>query len=118
LFPPLVRTARRVAEIVRDQPEETLDPDLLRDERERALYEGLQAARRQEVHLEGDDARGRWLAVMSRLAAESERFIDEVLVHDESAAASSGLALLQAVDRVFSREICLGSLRAGGARIV
>jgi glycyl-tRNA synthetase beta subunit len=107
-----------VAEIVRHRPEERLDPDLLQDERERGLYESLQDARREEVRLEGDDARGRWLAAMSRLAAESERFIDEVLVHDEPAMRSNRLALLQATDRLFSSEVRLASLDVGGARTV
>lgn len=103
-----VQAAKRIANIVRDAPEQPLDQELLVDDAEKILfqaYHGLKA------DVDRSEAEGRYEHCLRAIATFSEvldRFFVEVLVMDENLELRNNrIALLQSVQRVLSRTAVL-----------
>lgn len=85
----------RCVRITRDKPAYALNPNLLRDEAEVALFEAYEAG---AALLRKDDTVGAMLTAFENMVPAVTRFFDEVLVMDEDAAIRENrLALLQAI---------------------
>lgn len=103
-FLSLVLSAKRIANIVRDQPEHALDPDLLEETAERDLYLAYEELREEveEAAASGDYERG--LGRTADLAEVLDRFFVEVLVMaDDDKLRRNRIALLQSIQRVLDR---------------
>jgi len=92
---PILDSFARCVRITRDQPRYSLNPELLREEAEIALFEAYEAA---AALLGPRDNVGAMLAAFETMIPAVTRFFDEVLVMDEDAALRENrLALLQAI---------------------
>ncbi len=110
-FPRVVQVAARLVAVLGESPEGRVDSDLLREPAERELWNRLRSSRDAIARaLEQGESR-RWLRAMSALTESLERFLSEVLVRDEQEdLRHNRLALLQAVHRVYCRQVRLAEL--------
>ncbi len=103
-FLSLVLAAKRIANIVKDAPRETLVESALAEPAERALYA---AFRRVEAEVERAAEQGeheRCLERTAELAGDLDRFFVEVMVMvDDELLRRNRIALLQAIERVANR---------------
>ncbi|MEM7482070.1 MAG: glycine--tRNA ligase subunit beta [Acidobacteriota bacterium] len=103
-FLSVVLAAKRIANIVKDHNEYSLDPEVFAEDAERDLHDAFQALRSQieEAAAAGEYERG--LRRIADLAEVLDRFFVEVLVMDEDRdRRRNRIALLQAIHRVISR---------------
>lgn len=110
-FLSVVLSAKRIANIVREQPAATLDPAGLAAPAELRLaaLAGELDRETREADEAGEFARG--LAAVARLAPALESFFDEVMVLDPDAAKRANrVALLQAISRSVGRLADLSEL--------
>jgi glycyl-tRNA synthetase beta chain len=109
----LVATARRLAGILDRAAEATIDAGLLVDPAEEDLYAQLQRTDADARRLLAEGRYEQWLVEMEKLNAAVERFLAEVLVHDEvERIRANRLALLQSAQRLYTREVRLAELGA------
>lgn len=103
-FLPVVLSAKRIANIVKDAPEQTLRDDLLVERAETDLHDAFQELK---VATERAEAEGDFVACLRLIAGFADaldRFFVEVLVMDENAELKNNrIALLQSIQRVLSR---------------
>ena len=103
-FLSVVLAAKRIANIIKDSPDQTLDETLFREQAERDLYEAAQTMR---AEVEAAEAAGEYESCFRRiadLAEVLERFFVEVLVMDENRQLRfNRIALLQSIQRILSR---------------
>jgi glycyl-tRNA synthetase beta chain len=110
-FVDVVVTARRLLEILGDSAEHALDPTLLVEEAEKDLFVLFQKLRGEIDRCLSDGRWERWLRLVRELAAAAERFVTEVLIHDDNERLRANrLALLQGVHRLLSRRVRLAAL--------
>jgi glycyl-tRNA synthetase beta chain len=104
-------SAKRIANILRDQPAAELDAELLEEEAEVELH---RAAAELAEKADAAVAAGDHLAALSHvaeLAPALDRFFDEVMVMaEDEALRRNRLALLRSIDRVISRTAHLSEL--------
>lgn len=103
-FSSLVQAAKRIANILRDSPEHSLQEGLLSEPAEKELFTGLEQAREVIEKAVAEQQYVEALRRMAALARRLDRFFKEVLVMDEDdSLRHNRLALLQATRRVFWR---------------
>jgi glycyl-tRNA synthetase beta chain len=107
-FEPLAAAFKRVANIVRKAPSELdradVDPALLQETAERALYDGAESLRGVMVEHLGEDDFEAALGHLVTLKPAVDRFFDEVLVmSDDDALRVNRLALMRHVGGLFSQ---------------
>ncbi len=103
-FLSVVLAAKRIANIIKDAPDCTLDASLFREAGERELYD---AAHEMRAEVEAAEAAGEYERCFRRIADLAEvldRFFVEVLVMDENRELRfNRIALLQSIQRILSR---------------
>lgn len=103
-FLPIVLSAKRIANILKDGSEESLREEVLVESAERDLFDAFQVLRRETEEAE---ARADFISCLKQIAGFAEvldRFFTEVLVMDENTELRNNrLALLQSIQRVISR---------------
>lgn len=103
-FGEVVLAAKRIANILREQPSAELDEDLLREEAERSLYNAQRELAGEIAGAASAHDYERGLAAVAKFADVLERFFVEVLVMDENPELRRNrLALLQETQRSLSR---------------
>lgn len=103
-FLSIVLAAKRIANILRDTPDQALDAARLAEPAEQALCAGLEKLRREVDDAVARREYERCLRKVEDLAALLERFFVEVLVMTEDEALRRNrLGLLQEIQRVLSR---------------
>ena len=110
-FSRLVRSAKRLVEIIGDSEEENLDPERLSEDVEVRLYETWHRLK-DEIDKSMRDGRAeRWLDRMLELNSALEGFFAEVLIRDENDVLKRNrLAMMQEVHRVYSRSVRLAEI--------
>jgi glycyl-tRNA synthetase beta subunit len=107
----LVATAKRLTGILDRTAEATVDARLLVDQAERDLHTQLEETGGKVRRLLAEGRYESWLSEMGRLDAAVERFLAEVLVHDDvEEIRTNRLALLQAAQQLYTREVGLAEL--------
>jgi glycyl-tRNA synthetase beta chain len=103
-FLSVVLAAKRIANIIKDAPDCTLDATLFREATERELHDAAQEMR---AEVEAAEAAGEYERCFRRIADLAEvldRFFVEVLVMDENRELRfNRIALLQSIQRILSR---------------
>ncbi|MDA8017311.1 MAG: glycine--tRNA ligase subunit beta [Thermoanaerobaculia bacterium] len=103
-FPALVRSAKRIANIVEDTPEHEVDEELLEAEAEKALHRAALATSRDVQSAAERRHYVDCLRAVLSLAPELDRFFAEVLVHHEDERLRANrLAILQECRRLYWR---------------
>ena len=101
-FEPLIHIAKRVNNILRDQPKYKVNSDILFEKEERELYTTFTIIRDNVLPLlaKGDYARAQKMIFRIRLSINT--FFDEVMVMtDDKIAKRNRLALLQEISKLF-----------------
>ena len=107
----LVATAKRLTVILDRAVVATVDAGLLIDQAERNLYTQIEETGGAVRRLLAEGRYESWLVEMSRLNEEVDRFLAEVLVHDEAERIRANrLALLEAAQQLYSSEVRLAEL--------
>ncbi len=103
-FGEVVLAAKRIANILREAPEETLNPELLNEPAEKLLFQAYQSLRGEIREAEEKKRYEDCLRTMTSFADVLDRFFVEVLVMDENAdVRANRIGLLQAIQRTLSR---------------
>lgn len=103
-FLSVVLAAKRIANIVRDSPEQVLDEAVLREPAEIALYRAAEGLRGEVEQAEAAGHYEQCLRQIAELAEVLDRFFVEVLVMDENRQIRNNrIALLQSIQRRISR---------------
>ena len=103
-FLSVVLAAKRIANIVKQAPEEELIVDLLREPAEQALHRAAENHREVVAEAEVAGDYERCLREIAKLAEVLDRFFVEVLVMDDDAEIRQNrVALLQSIQRMISR---------------
>ena len=103
-FLSVVLSAKRIANIVREAPEEELDESTLEESAEQALHAAAEALRKEldQAERQGDYEQG--LRAIAKLSEPLDRFFVEVLVMDDDPRLRKNrIALLQEIQRMLSR---------------
>ena len=103
-FLSVVLAAKRIANIVREAPEEDLDESKLKESAERDLHDAAEALRNEidQAEQQGDYEHG--LRAIAKLSEPLDKFFVEVLVMDEDRELRNNrIALLQEIQRMVSR---------------
>ena len=103
-FLSVVLAAKRIANIVREAPEEDLDESKLKESAERDLHDAAEALRNEidQAEKQGDYEHG--LRAIAKLSEPLDKFFVEVLVMDEDRELRNNrIALLQEIQRMVSR---------------
>lgn len=109
-FPALVQAAKRIANIVVDQPEHEVDPELFEADAERELYEAASAAADEVREAAAGRRYEECLRAVLELAPLLDVFFAEVLVMDEDERLRANrLGILQECRRLYWR---VGRLKA------
>ncbi|MGB6334233.1 MAG: DALR anticodon-binding domain-containing protein, partial [Thermoanaerobaculia bacterium] len=103
-FLSVVLAAKRIANIIKEAPEQTLQQDLLKEEAEKNLYN---ASRQLRSEIESAEAAGDYELVFRQIAEFAgvlDEFFVKVLVMDENRDLRfNRIALLQSIQRTISR---------------
>ncbi len=103
-FRSVVLAAKRIANILRDAPEQELRADLLSEPAEKLLYQAYQNLKDDIKKAEQEKRYEACLRTMTSFADVLDRFFVEVLVMDENPdVRNNRVALLQAIQRSLSR---------------
>jgi glycyl-tRNA synthetase beta chain len=103
-FLSVVLAAKRIANIVKDAPEQELAIDLLQEEAERDLFQAAESHREVVERAEDKGDYASCLRQIADLAPVLDRFFVEVLVMDENPQIRQNrIALLQSIQRMISR---------------
>ena len=103
-FLSVVLAAKRIANIIKDTPEHSLDPDLLKEPEEKALAEASRQLRHVVETAEAGRQYERSLRHIAEFAEVLDRFFVKVLVMDENRELRfNRIALLQSIQRTLSR---------------
>ena len=103
-FLSVVLAAKRIANIVREAPQEDLEESRLKEPAERDLHDAAEALRNEidQAEKQGDYEPG--LRAIAKLSEPLDRFFVEVLVMDEDLELRNNrIALLQGIQRMISR---------------
>ena len=103
-FLSVVLAAKRIANIVKDTPEQDFDPELIREPAEKSLYEAAEALRDKIEQAEEAGDHESALRHIEELANVLDTFFEDVLVMDENIELQMNrIALLQSIQRLISR---------------
>jgi len=103
-FEPLILLARRVNNILRDQPAFKINPELFEEKQERELYSTFSIIERNVAALVGKGDFLKAQSMVFRMQACLNAFFDRVLIMaEDKKIRQNRLGLLQAIQKLFSR---------------